>query len=340
MSSAPAVKDATKPFMDDQHAAQAYLQEYAAKLDAVGSVDDLWTKVLPWQHDEHFQHPKRGQHVQRFISRELQKMPHDDEAGRPENFKRQWLRYDHLPTTAVGGFNGLVVVAANPGYSQKSNDKEMGWRKDHDGNVEFCRDLFSKHAMHVSGIAWWMRVARFAFTAMTGEDAVERKQPYSRLLQWAQQGHVGAVDLIPFHSQSDELTGLVRSGRNDAGLAGSLYQVSRSTLAMVMRLRPKVVLVTSRSGAYMAELLAADLQMEDRGDLQVDFDHVVDVDGMKWPRSHSWTLKRHQLDPTEGTQTLLYTMPGQLFSTRAMLQEMQLPLAKLINKDLNSLTAA
>jgi hypothetical protein len=324
--------------MDETQEAINYLGDYVERLRAVNRADDLWNDLLPWQHKQHFQvstpHGLRGQHVQRVISRQLQKMQREHSVEQFETWQRRWLRYDHLPTTAVGGFRGIVVVAANPGYAQKNNEREMAWRSTIDGNTAFCRDLFTKHAQHADGLGWWVRVTRFAHMAIEGVEAPNEVRTYPQLWKWADQGGVAGIDLIPFHSQSDELTGEVRSGRHRTGLSRSLYDVSHATLQMACRLQPKAILVVSRSGAFMAEDMAATIGMQANGELKVDFENPVSIDGKSWARAHSWTLHRYKVEHANGKKTVLYTMPGQLFSTRAMLQGMQLPLAKLIHKEI------
>ena len=311
-----------------------YLNTYAKLLRETRTAEQLYGNVLAWQFAQHASPSvglvAPGVHVQRTISERYLKMP----PGHVGPHDRAWLRHDHLPTTAVGGFNGLLVVAAMPSWSEKLNPEEMRRRgANPNANRAFCERLFADHADHAAKLTWWMRVARFAYRVMEHGDLPNDVD----LLKWATKGMVGNVDLMPFHCQDDKLTGYFGDGQRlqeTEPLLVALYASAVETLRMAARLRPKAILVASRSGAYLASELACALGAERTDDLVVEFDDTVTIADKQWPWFQRVHLHRFILPNDGGGTTTMYTLAGQLFSTQANLTKMHAPFAFAIRKDL------
>lgn len=312
-----------------------YLTAYAELLRRTDTADQLYSKVLDWQFAQSATpNPGAvapGAHVQRTISERYLRMPRHHIGV----LDRSWLQHDHLPTTAIGGFKGLVVVAAMPSWNAKINSEEMRHRGASPvANRDFCESLFGVHANHASKLGWWRRVARFAYRVMEG---CEPPNDVDLLLEWAAKGMIGSVDLVPFHCQNDRLTGIVADGQRRRvadPLLGALYTTAFETLRMASRLGPKAILVASRSGAYLASELASEIKAERSGDLVVEFNDTVEIRNQRWPWFQKVHLHRYVLPSGHGGATTMYTMAGQVFSTQANLTKMHASLAAAIRRDL------
>lgn len=311
-----------------------YLNSYTQVLKKTNTPDQLYGDVLAWQFAQHFPptlgSEALGVHVQRTISEQYLKMP----AGHVGAHDRAWLRHDHLPTTAIGGFNGLLVVAAMPSWNEKLNAEEMKHRSaSPNANRAFCERLFAEYPDHAARLTWWKRLVRFAYRVM--DDGEPPKD--TDLIAWAANGMVGNVDLIPFHCQDDKLTRHVLNGQRlqETGtLLGAMHAMAAETLRMAARLRPKAILVVSRSGAYLASELAAAIGATRSDDLVVEFDDSVVLGEKKWPWLQTVHLHRFVFPLEQGGAPTMYTFAGQLFSTQANLTKLHAPLARAIREDL------
>ncbi|QRF63263.1 hypothetical protein [Variovorax paradoxus] len=276
-------------------AALDYLASYKQRLDAVDEPQQLWNDLLDWQYQEHTSSATAGElptgrHVQRKIS-EVLLAPVRNE-GR--------LRDEHLPTTATGGFRGLVVLCANPHFNEARNALELELRHSQEANRDFCMAPFTKHLAYFQGSNWWRSVVRFAHTCLA------QPTPPTDVWQWACDGHVGAVDLVPFHSSEDRITGLLQSAPrllDDRGrLRAALAAAAESTVRMVVRLQPKVILAASRTGAVLATHLG--FKLVEQGfaarmpDVQVECERHRDRRaGMEAPRLSSPLLLQDRIVP-------------------------------------------
>lgn len=251
----------------------------------------------------------------------------------------QWLRHDHLPTTAVGSFKGVVLVAANPHYSAKRNALEIAFREQSEqNNRQFCERFFTVWAEHLLGVKWWCNAIEFAYQVMVGESD---DPDVHALIDWAARDKlVGGVDLVPFHSTADQITHGLRTqpkaGARGEALRIALRGAALETLRMtVLRLQPRVVLVASRSGAFLASQLGRQLVNENLAvaepNLKCVFDDTIALSKvLAWPRHQTHELHHFRVDHTSGRSTLLLTLPAQLFSMQAGLSAMRPVLAKTI----------
>ena len=314
-----------------------YAEDYAAMLDVVACdhPDSLsfYEALCNWQQDNSERAKKCINHLNETLS-----LMGDNQ-----------LVPEHPPTTAVGGFKGLVVVSANPGFkireTQKNNKladnrEEMRIRKTK--NLAFCRDFFSSHDSellnYTQGIQWWQRVGKFAYTLLKGEPAPTEK---AALWQWASYGELlGGVDLVPFHSTSDGITPAILKGKKRQEPAASIEAVRRiakATLKMVINdLQPKIVVVTSKAGSILAqELLTAEghtgteMRFECVGKVPLDFKSET-----KWQDGHIYLPRFYQIDRSGGQSTVILLFPMQLFSNRGGHQSFNQQLAQGIHDSL------
>jgi hypothetical protein len=165
----------------------------------------------------------------------------------------------HIPTTYVGSLAGLVVVAANPGWNSRRNRLEHeGRRVSVEHNRAFVRDFFWHYPQVTSGTSgWWTRVLRLKGQARG--DAAAMGLPghelwrHVHISRWA----VGGLDLVPFHSARDGVTPVMMRAESEP--AQLLREVALQTLRMCLRLKPRLLLIASKSGAELFASLKGEL---------------------------------------------------------------------------------
>lgn len=125
----------------------------------------------------------------------------------------------------------------------------------------FSRDLFCRYESAVKHRSrWWTRALRVCQVAY-GSDVVNQALAGKDL--WSAVGEsgfrVGGLDLLPFHSTRDGVTPLLL-GSNLNAAETRLRDVALETLSMAIRhLRPRLLLVVSKSGAQLMQSLAGQL---------------------------------------------------------------------------------
>jgi hypothetical protein len=279
-----------------------FLDDYGILLDQINEREQLFDLLLDWQTSD--------------LNRE-RAMEAQDEINATffcEEDSPRRLVSNHPLTTAVGGLQGLVVIAANPGYDVERNQEEMQFRATAEGNRDFCQSFFGAAAELTQQISWWRAVAKFAFAAMTGEET----NRLGDLWQWAHAtGCLGSVDLVPFHSASDGITGLIQSPNpmDNIDVRLALRNTARQTLNMVLRLQPQAVVIASSAGTRIIEEILAGMAYQD---------HLCPV-GNDWGDMFQYKV-RHYVS----NETHIFLRPGQLFSKKAGLGGLQGVLATKI----------
>jgi hypothetical protein len=273
-----------------------YLDSYIEQLDRVSTQADVYGQLSDW----HFATKNELAAAVEDINSTLGLV--DEYRLRP-----------HMATTAIGRLSeGIVVVSANPGFSDRSlaqapgklspNGYEDAYRSQSaDTNRAFCRDFFAEYprACHTYS-PYWRMVMRF-YEHYAGE-APAQATP----LLWermAAQPAIGGIDLLPFHSTKDRITPFLMGRSPDP----HLRRVAIATLEMAIRLSPKMLLVTSHPGQNLIrDLLAGG----DQG--AAVFDAVPLPQDPAWPapynRIAAWDVA------SQGGATKIVSIPYQIFS--------------------------
>ncbi len=268
-----------------------YLEAYSRELDSVHTVHRLYGHILNWQRD------------QNALGVEAQKEINHTFFRNPKGVTLR-LRHENPPTTSVGGFNGIVAIAANPGYDETANAHEIAFREAPEGNRNFCESFFGEAGHLTKKMRWWKPMAHFCRAALLGEG--DGPLALDALWSWAAaSGCIGSVDLVPFHSQGDGVTRLIETKpslhTDSANLKRALRNAGKSTFQMVLRLQPRVVFVASAAGAQIAEeVLSEDPAVESHNLLRSTQLSV-------WGHQLSYQLRRHRVGNTH-----IITMPLQL----------------------------
>ena len=145
----------------------------------------------------------------------------------------------------------------------------------------------------------------------------------NHLWTWAHDSKkIGVVDLVPFHSRSDGITGLIIPGPNDNKLEKgkkamklALHAAALETFRMVLRLRPQVVVVASKAGAVIADEI---LRKPNSGFGQCEDVICTITEDSDWKHAHQYHLHHFvsRYDPGQSATHVL-TIPNQLFSNQA-----------------------
>lgn len=275
-----------------------YLQRYIDQLNQVTSQDQVHGQLADWH----------------FATRpELAAAMQDLNASL--GLQGAYQLRPHIATTAIGRLDReIVVVSANPGYSdrpvagnpgkQSKNAMEDAYRSaSKEQNAGFCRHFFGRYREVAGGSSpYWTRVMGFLEVYRLGH--VPAVRPASREL-WrntAQAGVLGGLDLLPFHSTSDAITPHLHGARAEP----KLRDVAVATLAMALRLKPKMILVSSGPGQQlMSELMS---QADVNGPLgQFAIESCpVNEEAAPYDRLRAWKV--------DGGATLVVTFPYQIFS--------------------------
>jgi hypothetical protein len=230
------------------------------------------------------------------------------------------LRADHLPTTAVGRLDGLVIVSANPGYSEHANGPSHACStgstrtrrngSEHDArmipgqNGLFCRDIFHEYRKLGRTVRYWsyaQELWRMVFASNKPILHGGARWDRAHEERWA----LGGLDLVPFHSRKD---GVIAKGKltNKGSLSSValLASAAEETLKMICRLPSgsttgdfirRLILVSSGDGARIVDKIAL------QGDLQLK-------SAVFGP--HAWRMKLYE--SKNGSR--LVSVPYQVFS--------------------------
>lgn len=160
-----------------------------------------------------------------------------------------------LPCISVGSRAGLVILAANPGWSEVANAQEDGYSKQSaNAYVQLMMDYFgSYHRVVQQPNPWWNRTYKFMRLLANCADRVgavpSRETARSSAL-------MGGWELLPFHSRKDGITShLLRQRKrpprdqNRATAEGLLRRLMETSAACLLRFEPEVVFVASAMGA-------------------------------------------------------------------------------------------
>jgi hypothetical protein len=308
---------------------RVYLNGYISRLVGVQTTDQLYGLFYHWQHEQ----GNNAAHAQGTINRIF--FPDTSDIRR---------LYPAQPlTTAIGGFNGVVILSANPHYDRGRNTIEQRLRRTAEGSRHFCEEFFTNENVeqrsHTQKSQWWRNAAKFAFdsTSTNGKKHEEVAKDEWRALEkghgqkWAHfrlqhlwnwagnTGCVGAVDLLPFHSNQDGITGLIEHWQDNeraddaSNVKRLLHAIATQTFKMVLRLRPRVILVVSKAGAIVADSVM--------GGLHPTFTQITDVvcrvaSSPPWNHEHRYRLHHYLSTTDDRPSTRVLTVPNQLFSTR------------------------
>lgn len=165
-----------------------------------------------------------------------------------------------LPTLSSGSQENLLIVAANPGWNETTNQKENDYCRKSVGNyLGFRRDFFEIYKHKVGKRSrWWSgamsyiellellpearaRVEEFK----SARGAEERwKKAHERML-------IGGWELIPFHSASDGLTKFAYPRRLEHLW---ISKCAKAAIEAAIRINPHILMVASNAGWRLMRL--------------------------------------------------------------------------------------
>ena len=275
---------------------QGYLIRYIDQLNDVSSQEQVYSKLSNW----HFATKTESIEATQDLNGCLRLVD-------------LYQLSPHIATTAIGQLDEIVIVSANPGYSNKpvkthprklsKNALEDAYRSfSKEQNADFCRNFFHCYRDICCGSSpYWTKVINLLelYGRARREVLPAQKVNVKPITQ-----AFGGLDLLPFHSTKDGITRHLM-GKNAVPL---LRQVALATLAMALRLAPKLLIITSRSGQQlMHELLERTQESPALAGAIVEEMHLE----AQYPYNlvRAWNVS---LQP--GQSTTIVTFPYQIFS--------------------------
>jgi hypothetical protein len=177
---------------------------------------------------------------------------------------------NHVATSAVGALDGLVIVAANPGWSEVSNTRENAYRCENAASNElFSRKFFAQYPENVGdflvngnplGLSdWWTKALRFALRVYRAPQAeLESRAVWDFVAANQHRFPVGGLDLVPLHSARDGFSGrLLKLRLTEHEML--LRDTCLASIRLAMRLAPNLVFVASSAGSRLVNQYAEEL---------------------------------------------------------------------------------
>ncbi len=148
-----------------------------------------------------------------------------------------------LPCLSVGSLKGLVVLAANPGWSEKANSFEDAYcRASSEQYIDILLNFFKIHPKVVGErVRWWSGPIGFynelydeksKFTAMTSAEKWNAVSDERMLGGW---------ELFPWHSSKDGISAQIHT-------TPWLHELAKESIRALLRASPKAILVASKAG--------------------------------------------------------------------------------------------
>lgn len=149
-----------------------------------------------------------------------------------------------LPCLSIGSRNGLLVLAANPGWKPMLNAREDSYcRRSKEAYKDVMFNFFSVHPRVVGErVRWWSKPMSFVQLLRNGSSRFGKYSSASqRWLCAHQSGLIGGWELFPWHSTSDGISAHI-------GSQEWLARLIRESVNAAVRFAPEVLLVASKAG--------------------------------------------------------------------------------------------
>lgn len=143
----------------------------------------------------------------------------------------------------VGASSGMVVLAANPGWSLEDNAREDAYCR---SSVENYEDLifnfFNTHPKVVGRrVRWWSGPINFSRELLRENNEIRQD---SSELKWRavhESKILGGWELFPWHSISDGISPQIKK-------TAWLHEFCKESILALIRLQPQIILVASKEG--------------------------------------------------------------------------------------------
>lgn len=159
-----------------------------------------------------------------------------------------------LPCISIGSTRGLLVLAANPGWSEQNNRLENAYCLA--SPEQYCglmEGFFDLHPQVVGKrIRWWSNPMSFIQLLPDWQNRFGVELDARQKWQRAHASRIiGGWDLFPFHSQKDGITTHALRDR----CAGWLRDCMAESLRAAFRIGPELILVASKAGCELTRQL-------------------------------------------------------------------------------------
>ena len=203
-----------------------FVNELIEKLRQLSTEDDLIT-LYEWLHSKQSEVAESATEMNRLLG-----------------LSGETLLQPDLPCLSVGSLKGLVILAANPGWSEKANALEDAYCKaSPEQYIDILLNFFKTHPKVVGErVRWWSGPIGFynelfdeksKFTAMT---SIQKWNAIS------EKRMLGGWELFPWHSSKDGISAQIHT-------TPWLHELAKESIRALLRVNPKAILVASKAGS-------------------------------------------------------------------------------------------
>lgn len=148
-----------------------------------------------------------------------------------------------MPCLNVGSSSGMVVLAANPGWSQEDNEREDAYCRTSPAHYEdLIFNFFDTHPKVVGRrVRWWSGPINFSRELILPTDNLLPESAETKWKTAYSSRLLGGWELFPWHSVSDGISPQIRKN-------AWLHEFCKESILALIRLKPKVILVASKEG--------------------------------------------------------------------------------------------
>lgn len=149
-----------------------------------------------------------------------------------------------LPVLSAGSRRGLLVLAANPGWSADLNAREDAYCRTSPRHYQdLLLNFFERHPQVVGErVRWWNQPLSFIRLLRDGLRRFGHVRGAQQRWQRAHESRlIGGWELFPFHSESDGITQRICG-------AHWLHDLVHESLRAALRFAPEVLFIASKAG--------------------------------------------------------------------------------------------
>jgi hypothetical protein len=203
----------------------AFIYELTEKLRLIYSETDL-TTFYQWLHSKQAEVAESATDMNRLLG-----------------LSGETLLQPDLPCLSVGSLKGLVILAANPGWSEKANALEDAYcRASAEQYIDILLNFFKTHPTVVGErVRWWSGPIGFYNELFDGKSDSTSMNSTEKWKTVGDERMLGGWELFPWHSSKDGISAQIQK-------TPWLHSLAKESIQALLRVNPKAILVASKAG--------------------------------------------------------------------------------------------
>jgi hypothetical protein len=203
----------------------AFINEFIDKIRNVHSEDDM-REIYRWLFTKQREITETSLEINRLF-----------------NLRGEFELKPDLLCLNVGASSGMVVLAANPGWSLEDNALEDAYCRSSPENYEdLIFNFFETHPKVVGRrVRWWSGPINFSRELLRQNFDNPKDSAESKWQAAHKSKCLGGWELFPWHSISDGISPQIKK-------TVWLHEFCKESISALIRLQPKVILVASKEG--------------------------------------------------------------------------------------------